>query len=75
MKSSAGFLYESLSSGLSIVNTETGTLSSSIASVQPNYFEKSALANYTFSFKPVNYERNMQIWIIIPSGLYVPDGY
>ena len=59
MKSSAGYLYESLSSGLTIQNTVTGTLNSGIASVQPNYFEKSALANYTFSFKPVNYERNM----------------
>lgn len=33
MKSSAGYLYESLSSGLTIQNTVTGTLNSGIASV------------------------------------------
>jgi hypothetical protein len=33
MKSSSGFLFESLNSGLTIKNTETGTLNSGVASV------------------------------------------
>ena len=56
-----------------IVNAEAGTIDGTSAEVVASYFEKNKTANYTFSFTPVNFERNMRMYVGVPAEVKVPD--
>ncbi len=55
------------------MNTDPTVISNQTAGITPSYFERAKLANYTLTFKPVNFEANMRILITVPSTIYIPD--
>ena len=75
LKTGNGSSLEYLSTSLSFRNTEAGRIDPATAGVQPNYWEKGKLANYTFRFVPVNFEQNMKIVIGLDRRVTIPDNW
>jgi hypothetical protein len=62
-----GYTIEALSQGLIIKNSNYSLLDLGSVGISPDYYEKNTSANYTISFAPKNFERNMLITLIVPS--------
>lgn len=61
--------------GPTVVNKIAGVIQTNSADATPSYFEKGAPANYTISFVPVNFERNMRIIILFPKQIKFSDDW
>ena len=62
-----GYTIEALSQGLTIKNSNYSLLAPGSVGISPDYYEKNTSANYTVSFVPKNFERNMLITLTVPS--------
>lgn len=71
--SKEGYIIEAIDTGMSIANLEPGQIDPAESEVSASYFEKNKTANYTFSFVPTNFERNMRMYVGVPIEIKIPD--
>jgi hypothetical protein len=71
--SAGGDIIEALDTGMNIFNQAPGEIPPKITEAVASYFEKNKTANYTFSFTPLNFERNMRIYVGVPEEIKIPD--
>jgi hypothetical protein len=64
---SEGYLIESQSTGLTLQNTEPGDIVAALTTIFPTDFQQSVINNYTLSFRPINYQRGMEIKLYLPA--------
>jgi len=72
---SSGHLVEQKTSGMEIQNTVSSSIDANETGIYLNYWESGAPANYTFSFQPINFEKNMIIKVKVPSEITIPDDF
>lgn len=72
---SDGQAIEEFNEGEIISNKDPAIMLASQAGALPSYMERGAKANYTISFTPLNYERNMRIYIYFPKEITFPAGW
>lgn len=63
---------EALTDGEIITNRDPAIMLASQAGALPSYMERGAAANYSITFTPKNYERNMRIYIYFPKEITFP---